>query len=265
MPANLRNASVGATNRANVARALLDAGFAGLSTAEITKATGLCPKSVAFYCHTIDGVTSAGLSSNHHVRWFHPLHQAGRDAYKAEIMSRHKKVSLRWSSATLAAAAEAVEKAGDQGASLQDVVAVTGKNVGTINSLLVSMVKAGQIQRRAGARGAKRYYGLSVVLPEKHTKRVHKQAVKAAKPAKPKVKRATVALPKRAPKVKATAPVTREIVIPAGLKVTVCPSGTDNRFKPDRVEPFFSALAPGNYLRTGSAIERAYEAAGEAA
>lgn len=244
MPANLRNASVGATNRANVARALLDAGFAGLSTAEITKATGLCPKSVAFYCHTIDGVTSAGLSSNHHVRWFHPLHQAGRDAYKAEIMSRHKKVSLRWSSATLAAAAEAVEKAGDQGASLQDVVAVTGKNVGTINSLLVSMVKAGQIQRRAGARGAKRYYGLSVVLPEKPTKRVRKQAVKAAKPAKPKVK--------------ATAPVTREIVIPAGLKVTVCPSGTDNRFKPDRVEPFFSALAPGNYLRTGSAIERAY-------
>ena len=46
--------------------------------------------------------------------------------------------------------------------------------------------------------------------------------------------------------------------MPKGLKVTVCPSGTDTRFKPSRVEPFFSALAPGNYLRTGSAIERAY-------
>lgn len=39
---------------------------------------------------------------------------------------------------------------------------------------------------------------------------------------------------------------------------TVAQPFVDRRFVPDRVEPFFSAMRPGNYLRTGSAIERAY-------
>lgn len=36
------------------------------------------------------------------------------------------------------------------------------------------------------------------------------------------------------------------------------PKFVDMRFTPERVEPFFSAMTPGSYLRTGSAIERAY-------
>jgi hypothetical protein len=43
-----------------------------------------------------------------------------------------------------------------------------------------------------------------------------------------------------------------------GPKITRAAPFVDRRFVPDRVEPFFSAMRPGNYLRTGSAIERAY-------
>lgn len=47
------------------------------------------------------------------------------------------------------------------------------------------------------------------------------------------------------------ASVGREVVVKA-------PPLVDRRFTPDRVEPFFSAMKPGSYIRTGSAIERAY-------
>lgn len=43
-----------------------------------------------------------------------------------------------------------------------------------------------------------------------------------------------------------------------GAKIIVAEPFVDRRFVPDRVEPFFSAMAPGSYLRTGSAVERAY-------
>lgn len=44
-----------------------------------------------------------------------------------------------------------------------------------------------------------------------------------------------------------------------GAKIIVAEPFVDRRFVPDRVEPFFSAMTPGSYIRTGSAIERAYE------
>lgn len=36
------------------------------------------------------------------------------------------------------------------------------------------------------------------------------------------------------------------------------PEQRELTFTPERVEPFFSAMTPGSYLRTGSAIESAY-------
>jgi len=51
-------------------------------------------------------------------------------------------------------------------------------------------------------------------------------------------------------------PVTTRV---AGEPVrTICPSGADHRFTVHNPEPFFSAMQPGSYMRTGSAIERAY-------
>lgn len=38
-------------------------------------------------------------------------------------------------------------------------------------------------------------------------------------------------------------------------KVTICPSGTDNRFTPERVTPFFAA---GKRIEADTAIQRAY-------
>ena len=43
-----------------------------------------------------------------------------------------------------------------------------------------------------------------------------------------------------------------------GAKIIVAEPFIDRRFVSERVEPFFSAMTPGSYLRTGSAVERAY-------
>lgn len=40
--------------------------------------------------------------------------------------------------------------------------------------------------------------------------------------------------------------------------ITTGPAFVDRRYTPERVEPFFSAMTPGSYIRTGSSIERAY-------
>lgn len=52
----------------------------------------------------------------------------------------------------------------------------------------------------------------------------------------------------------------QQTMVSADCKYTACPSGRDFRhsLRPGEVQPFFSSMAPGSYLRTGSAIERAY-------
>jgi hypothetical protein len=57
---------------------------------------------------------------------------------------------------------------------------------------------------------------------------------------------------------KAIKPPSGPVIIPPGLVPVVGPAFRDTRFIPDRVEPFFSSMTPGSYIRTGSAIERAY-------
>ena len=49
-----------------------------------------------------------------------------------------------------------------------------------------------------------------------------------------------------------------QVIKRGNVKVTICQAGADTRFVPERVEPFFSAMTPGSYISTGSAIERAY-------
>lgn len=51
-----------------------------------------------------------------------------------------------------------------------------------------------------------------------------------------------------------------QTILSKDCRYTACPSGQDFRHtpRPGEVQPFFSSMAPGSYLRTGSAIERAY-------
>lgn len=57
---------------------------------------------------------------------------------------------------------------------------------------------------------------------------------------------------------RALAPKSARTASTGGPVVTKAPPFVDRRFTPERVEPFFSAMTPGSYIRTGSAIERAY-------
>lgn len=270
MPANLRNASVGAANRAKITDALLNAGLAGIDIATLSGATGLCGKSATYYCRTTQGVVSAGLSKTHFVRWFHPSFAAGADAYRAALAAREKPVYVRWASDKLDRAVAIADAAGDVGVTISDIAAALGMHESTCSSMMLALYKAKRLQRQCRFQQAKRYFSLSVVLELSAS-----QKAKQERLAKPKIKREKAKQAKKPASVRGLAPskprpivspfASATPIFPAGLKITVCPSSTDNRFKPDRVEPVFSALALGNYLRTGSAIERAYEATGKAA
>lgn len=64
--------------------------------------------------------------------------------------------------------------------------------------------------------------------------------------------------PKRKPAAPALDPLAPAIV-PSSVKVTICPSGADQRFTVHTVtEPLFSALGLGRYLNRDTAISRAY-------
>jgi len=51
-----------------------------------------------------------------------------------------------------------------------------------------------------------------------------------------------------------------QTILSKDCRYTACPSGQDFRHtpRPSEATAFFSAMTPGSYLRTGSAIERAY-------
>ena len=251
MPANLRNARVGVENRAKVNAALLAAGLAGMNVHELAEATSLTEKSVVFYCRT-SGIISQGLSSNHRVRWFHPEHAAGAEAYRVELENRVRPVSRCWGKQTADDAMDVVHKAGPAGITMQEVAAVLGLNPGTVNSALVACVQAGQIQRFAPYHESKRYYGLGVELPKHKGKSTKSRAKPKELHKKPGVKPGTIRKPKEPqqrpvlahayamPRVSAFA--SAEAIMPKDVKITVCPAGKDHRFTadPEKVERFFS-------------------------
>lgn len=249
MPANLRNARVGAENRAKVNAALLGAGLRGMSVHELVEATGLTGKSVVFYCRT-SGIVSQGLSTNHRVRWFHPQHAAGAEAYRVELANRVRPVVRCWGRQTADNAIEIVHQAGAAGITVHEVAAKLNMNVTTVNIALVACVKAGQLQRFAPYRESKRYYGLGLELPKhkgkksrKKPKELHKKsgAPKGTirKPKEPQ-QRPVLAAAYHLPRVSAFA--SSEVIVPKDVKITVCPAGKDHRFTadPEKVERFFS-------------------------
>lgn len=90
-------------------------------------------------------------------------------------------------------------------------------------------------------------------------KRVH---VSLAKPAEQHKRRGRKPKPvefvrsSRKPPVVASAPM--PVIVPEHVKVTVCPSGKDQRFTVHHPMPFFRAMQLGSYMRTGSVIEAVY-------
>ena len=260
----MRNA---AQHRANASLLLRMAGDKGLSRSELQAAMGTEDKATLFYLRT-PGLAVKGETKAHELtRWFAPEFAEAARAYVEACDSRER---VRFGPALLDQACAAVV----DGQTHEEIAAAIGRKVRAASEIMRRLVVTGRVQVLRWPTGSAsggfylRYWPAGAdlpALPEKQPRvRVRKSKAKPKelhKKAGPKV--GTLRKPRpvlvAASHVAKPAPfASAEPIMPKGLKVTVCPSGTDTRFKPSRVEPFFSALAPGNYLRTGSAIERAY-------
>ena len=261
----MRNA---AQHRARASELLRAAGDKGMSRSELQAAMGIAEKTALFYLRT-PGLAVKGETKAHELtRWFAPEFAEAAAAYAD---ARNGQVQDRKASRFSAALMDEACAAAIDGRTHEEIAAVIGRNLRTAADVMLKLNRAGRVQCLlwpigGGVNGKRaRYWPVGVELPPLPEKPVRVRVRKSkAKPKelhkksgpKPGTMRPVLATAKRAPKPAPVAPAAP--IVPKGVKVTVCPSGRDDRFTPSRVEPFFSALAPGNYLRTGSAIERAY-------
>ncbi len=258
----MRNA---AQHRARASELLRAAGDKGLSRSELQAAMGTGRKATLWYLKT-PGLAVKGETKAHELtRWFAPEFA---DAAMAYADAWKPKPLVRFSAAVMDLACAAATN----GQTHEEIAAAIGRVERSVGEMMRRLVLAGRVQTLRWPTGKGGFYlrywpvGADLPpLPEKPS-RVRNEKSKAKpkelhKKAGPKVGAARKPRPTlvAASHVAKPAPfASAEPIMPKGVKVTVCPSSTDTRFKPARVEPFFSALAPGNYLRTGSAIERAY-------
>lgn len=119
------------------------------------------------------------------------------------------------------------------------------------------MVTAAELARRAGCGPdvmRKRLKRMSAPEALAHGKRI---AIRKAPKRKEPKPGALLVVPSKAPK-KVGPKAPAEIIVPANVKRTVCPAFADARYKPERVESYFSALTPGNYPPSDSHMAKVY-------
>lgn len=168
-----------------------------------------------------------------------------------------------------AAITKALGEAGERGMVVADLLDATGMSHQTVEIVCPLMVKDGTAQWLADpigrASNRRRYFAPDVVAyvapkppkPEKVKREKVAAELKPKKSGRPQ-KALTISEPKGAKRAafEPDQPVTRA----PGFRFTRLPGFervTDVQVK---AEPYFSALAVGSYLSTGSAIERALEA-----
>lgn len=254
MPANERNARVGAENRAKIIAALKSAGDEGFSTEELANFTRMCVKAIAFYCRTTpQQILRVGLTTVHYVRWFHVDHKEGAEAYQQALQNRPHRERKRWAQATRDQALSMILSAGSGGVAGPAIATTLDMNLNTVRSMLSEAAAEGLIQRTKRDRGIMWYYPTGVELPTKVRKRKSKAKPKELHK-KPGPKLGSTRLPKPQSKPQMTVRVKSavidrdaQIIIPANVKRTACPSCTDNRFTVHQPEPYFSAMKPGQY------------------
>ncbi len=245
-------AELGALRRQQTLALLEQAGAEGLSAKSLAAALAVKELSACAYArraNAVRGFTRLSIMT----RWFHPSRAAEAAAYVAAANAQLKgDAALRarraGSDARTADMLRLLDKAGAAGETREELAKALGVRANTVSTMLGAHMALGEVCCRFVREGnSQRRYWLAKHLPPLPVapiKSPRKTAAASAKGAKP------------APMSSSAEPIYTK-----ATKVTVCPTFTDNRFTPTRVEPFFSApaMTPGVYpLRTGSAIERAY-------
>lgn len=244
----------GKESRAAIAQALLTAGASGLSYDDLAILVKLTPTGVRWHMDRMRAeVFIAHTKDTRKTRVFHATFATDGQAYLAACSVGRQRPGGP-APATFLRVLSMVQCAGAGGIGIKDLMSASGLARPTMNIIMPTLVREHGVQMRRDAKGkgrAARYWPAGCtpivdVAPLKPTR--HMPAPKDEKPPK-----------------QAMPDVPRLIIIPSGVKRTVCPSGKDQRFTVHKAEPFFSAMKPGSYLLTGSAIERAYCAATAAA
>lgn len=237
----------GNDSRAAINCALLTAGPAGLSCTDLAILVGLQPNGARWHFDRMDGaVFVARLADRRKNRVFHADFREAGEAYLAAATVGRQRPGGP-SDATFLRVLAIIEGSGRAGIGIKALMQQSDLARPTLNLILPRLVREHGVhmeRTRGSGKGRPAHYWGREWL-----------AFVAATPAL----RATYPAVKPAPKKAATSePQARQVIVPPGLKVTVCPSGTDHRFTVKHPTPFFSHMAPGSYLSTGSAIERAY-------
>jgi len=255
----------GAQIRAQIREALRLAGESGVTSKAIAAKIGNAQRNVRWYLSNTEGLALfAGTRSRTLSRWFAPGLDAAAAAYVAECNKRES-AKAPAGPRTL----QAIVDAAIDGRTVDDICELTGNARRTVRKAIAALSKAGRVSAATWPSGSaaggtvKRYWSIAEGAKQPPVKEPRKRVhVSRAKPMDqhkkpgPKEKAGAVVMPSRKPPVVASAPM--PVIVPEHVKVTVCPSGKDQRFTVHHPMPFFRAMQLGSYMRTGSVIEAAY-------
>lgn len=249
----------------------------GVSGKALAEALGIPPSTLAWHLKNTPAAVLARTKVLPAQRWFHKAHKDKADAYLAAMDGRQKR-DVRISPENESRMVGAIQASGAAGIATRALAAAIGLAVQTVQSFgrTVALRNGLQYVPPQGSLEALYYPPGVDVAPERgraaqrarlsaqYAERLAAKVEAGLRPPKkvkpPKQPRAVKLAPARPKKAGTVAPQ-GPAIIPAGLQVQVCPSGTDNRFRVERPEPLFSGLRPGQYpLTSGSVIERAYAA-----
>lgn len=219
----------GKESRAAISQALLNAGAAGLSFDDLAILVKLTSGGVRWHMGRMPGEAFiARTKDTKKTRVFHASFAADGQAYLAACSVGRQRPGGP-APATYLRVLSMVQCAGPAGIGIKDLMRAADLARTTMNIIMPALVREHGVQMRRDATGkgrAARYW------PAGCTPSVD---VATAKPqAQTKVEKVP-----QAPKQAAPATPT-PIIIPAGVKRTVCPSGADQRFTVHKPEPFFS-------------------------
>lgn len=235
----------GNESRAAICKALLTAGSAGLSCDDLAIIVGLATNGVRWHFRRMPGeVYVAHTHDTRKTRIFHAQHRADGEAYLAACPVGRQRAGGP-SEATVQRVLRIIEEAGSAGIGIMALCERAQLARPTLNIVLPMLV------RDAGVR-MERTRGSGKGRPAHYWAREWQACATETPHASNRIRPT-----RQAPK-KAAVLTVQPIVVPANVKVTICPAGKVHRFTVHNPTPFFAAMTPGSYLRTGSAIERAY-------
>lgn len=144
MTASKKNIEQGLAARARLEAAVLAAGEAGMSPAELVAATGIRGRACNYQCGKSANLVHAKVRAAYQCRWYHAQFADAARAYveKADAPDRGR---TRWSQATQDAVLQLVVDADKTGIDAQTIAARLGKNPENVRALLVSIAIQGLV------------------------------------------------------------------------------------------------------------------------